>query len=202
MKLIDSFVEMCIQKEYVSQDEAQWLRYALEKRITSTIVFVPLIIIGLLIAEPASLLTFLITFFLLRTRTNGFHARSIGRCLLYSILGEVFFLRLLPTIWNEIIAFITLTMSIMLIWAYAPYNHPNMDLSSEEVVACARSAKLRLSILFFALCVFYIWRQAQLAEGIRMGIILTASTLVMARGLKKCKKGKELILFLFARRSF
>lgn len=190
MKPIDSFVGMCIQKEYVSQDEAQWLRYALEKRITSTIVFVPLAIIGLLIANPASLFTFLITFLLLRTRTNGFHARSVGRCLLYSILGEVFFLRLLPTLWNEIIAFIALTMSIMLIWAYAPYNHPNMDLSSEEVVACARSAKLRLSILVLALCVFYILRQPQLAEGIRMGIILTASTLVMARELK-CKNAKS-----------
>ena len=164
----------------MSQDEAQWLRYALEKRITSTIVFIPLIIIGLLIVDPASLLTFLITFFLLRTRTNGFHARSVGRCLLYSILGEVFFLRLLPTIWNEIIAFITLTMSIMLIWAYAPYNHHNMDLSSEEVAACARSAKLRLSILVFALCVFYIWKQEQLAEGILLGITMTASTLLMA----------------------
>lgn len=191
MKPIDSFVGMCIQKEYVSQDEAQWLRYALEKRITSTIAFIPLLIIGLLITNPASLLAFLITFFSLRTRTNGFHAKSVGRCLLYSILGEVFFLRVLPAIWNEIIAFIALAVSIMLIWVHAPYNHHNMALSSEEVVACAKSAKLRLSILFFALCVFYIWRLEQLAEGTLLGIIMTASTLVMVRGLKGAKKAKS-----------
>lgn len=185
MKLIDSFVEMCIQKEYVSQDEAQWLRYALEKRITSTIVFVPLIIIGLLIAEPASLLTFLITFFLLRTRTNGFHARSIGRCLLYSILGEVFFLRVLPMVWNDMVAFVALTMSFILIWTLAPYNHPNMDLSSEEVAACAKSAKERLSMLCLALVVLYVWKQYQIALGILWGIVMTASTLVMAYCIKE-----------------
>lgn len=191
MKPIDSFVGMCIQKEYVSQDEAQWLRYALEKQITSTVVFVPLLIIGLLITNLSSLLAFFITFFSLRTRTNGFHAKSVGRCLLYSILGEVFFLRVLPTIWNETIAFIATSMSIVLIWVHAPYNHPSMDLSPEEVVACAKSAKLRLSILVFSLCVFYTWRLEQLAEGILLGIIMTASTLAMVRGLKKCEKSKE-----------
>lgn len=180
MKSADSFVVMCIQKGYASEDEAPWLRYAFEKRITSAIAFVPLLIIGLLITNPAKLLAFLITFFLLRTRTNGFHAKSGGRCLLYSILGEVFFLRVLPMVWNDIIAFIALGMSIMLIWILAPYNHPNMDLSSEEVVVCAKSAKLRLSILALTFCILCIWRQTQLSEGILLGIVMTASTLAMA----------------------
>lgn len=180
MKQIESFVEMCIQKEYVSADDAQWLRYALEKRIASIMAFIPLLIVGLLITNPARLLAFLITFFTLRTRTNGFHAKSVGRCLLYSILGEVFFLRVLPMVWNDIIAFIALVLSIMLIWVLAPYNHPNMNLSSEEVIACAQSAKWRLSMLSLAVSVLYIWKQYQFAQGILLGIIMTATTLMMA----------------------
>lgn len=182
MKQVDTLVGMCIQKGYVSQDEAPWLRYALERRIISLIAFVVLFIIGLLITTPTTLLAFLITFCTLRSRTNGFHAKSVNRCLLYSILGEAFFLRVLPMIWNDITTFIVLAMSIMLIWILAPYNHPNMDLSSEEVAACAKSVKCRLRILIFALSVLYICKQTQLTLGIIQGIVMTAATLVMAYG--------------------
>lgn len=185
MKKIDCFVRLCIQKEYVSQDEAQWLRYALEKRIVSMIAFIPVLIVGLLITNPASLFGFLVTFFLLRIRTNGFHAKSVGRCLLYSVFGEVFFLKVLPMVWNDIVAFIALAMSIILIWVLAPYNHPNMELSSEEVTACANSAKWRLGMLVLSLSILYIWQQDNLAEGILFGIIMTASTLATAYCLQK-----------------
>lgn len=185
MKQVDTLVGMCIQKGYVSQDEAPWLRYALERRVTSIIAFVPLLIIGLSITNPARLFAFLITFFLLRTRTNGFHAKSVGRCLLYSIFGEVFFLKVLPMVWNDIVAFIALAMSSILIWVLAPYNHPNMDLSSEEVTACANSAKWRLGMLVLSLSILYIWQQENLAEGILLGIVMTASTLATAYCLQE-----------------
>ena len=163
MKQVDTLVGMCIQKGYVSQDEAPWLRYALERRVTSIIAFVPLLIIGLSITNPARLFAFLITFFMLRTRTNGFHAKSVGRCLLYSILGEVFFLKVLPMVWNDIVAFIALATSIILIWVLSPYNHPNMNLSSEEVTACAKSTKWRLVMLIFTLSILYARKWYQLA---------------------------------------
>mgnify|MGYP004712055379 CR=1 FL=1 len=180
VKQIDALVGMCIRKGYVSQGEAQWLRYALEKRVISLISFGPLLLIGFLLTNPATVLTFFVTFCLLRTRTNGFHAKSICTCILYSILGEILFLRILPTVWNNIIASISLAASIALIWFLAPYNHPNMDLSSEEVAVCAKSAKLRLSALCIALIVLYVWKQNQLTQGIHLGIIMTALTLVIA----------------------
>lgn len=177
---IDTLVGICIQKGYVSQDEAPWLRYALERRIASLTAFGVLLIIGLFITTPATLFAFLITFCSLRSRTNGYHAKSVGGCLFYSILGEVFYLRILPDVWNDVFAFIALDASIILIWFFAPYNHPNMDLSPEEVIACAKSAKWRLSTLIFALSVLYALQQYQLALGIVLGIVMTASTLVMA----------------------
>lgn len=55
---IDTLVGICIQKGYVSQDEAPWLRYALERRIVFLIAFVVLLIIGLLITTTITLLAF------------------------------------------------------------------------------------------------------------------------------------------------
>ena len=70
MRLIDSFVGMCIEKDYISQENAEWLQYALEKRIATVVCFVPLLILGFIIASPATVIGFLATFYLLRTRTK------------------------------------------------------------------------------------------------------------------------------------
>lgn len=191
MKQIDSLVSMCIQKEYVASEDEQWLRYAIEKRIASLCAFVPLVIVGLLIADSATVLSFFITFWLLRTRTNGFHAKSISRCIIYSILGEVFFLKVLPMVWNRIIAFVSLVVSLILIWLFAPYNHRNIDLSSKEIDACAKSAKWRLSVLIFALSILHLCKQDQFVEGILLGIVMTASTLVMAYCSQKTISSKS-----------
>lgn len=185
MKRISSFVEMCVERDYVSEDRAEWLQYALEKRILTVMGFVPLLILGFMIAHPATVIGFLIAFCLLRTRTNGFHAKSVARCLLYSIAGEVFFLKALPMLWNDIIAFVSLILSGALIWFLAPYNHPNMHLSSEEVTACAKSAKWRLSILLLTMVILYSQKWEPIALGIILGIVMAASTLAMAYCLKK-----------------
>lgn len=180
MKRIDAVVSMCIQRGYVSKDSAPWLRYALEKKIVSLMTFVPLVIIGSVITNPATAFTFITTVCVLRTRTNGFHAKSASRCIIYSMLAEVLFLKILPMVWNDVIAFAALTVAIVSIWLFAPYNHPNMDLSSEEVTACARSAKWRLSVLVLALVVLHFMQQWQLGEGILLGVVMTASTPMVA----------------------
>lgn len=179
MKQIDVLVDQCLKKGFVSQDEAPLLRYALEKRIITLVTFVPMIILGLLITSPATVIGFFLAFHLLRTRTNGFHAKKIGQCILYSALFEIFFLWILPIFLSKSIAFVFLTISIILIWILAPYNHPNMNLSSDEARACEKSAKWRLMTLILFLNVSYVLKMIQFSLGILLGIILTALTLVM-----------------------
>lgn len=180
MKQIESIVCACVQNGFVTQENAQWLRYALEKRIISLVAFILLAGIGIMIADLGTVFAFLGSFYYLRTRTNGFHAKSVGKCLLYSALGEVVFLKVLPTVWNDIIAFSALIVSIALIWFFAPYNHPGMDLTPEEVAACANSAKWRLAMLVLALPILHFIQQEHLVKGILLGIVMTASTLITA----------------------
>lgn len=177
MRHIDLLVEVCVQKGYVTEKQAPWLRYALERRLVSLVVFLS---IGLLITTPVTLIAFVICFYSLRARTNGYHAKSIVRCLIYSIVAEVFFLRVLPTVWNDMIACAALAISTVLIWILAPYNHPNMNLAPEEILACGKSAKFRLSMLIFALSTLYVWGKDQFARGILLGIVMKASALATA----------------------
>lgn len=169
MKPIDYFTNMCINNGYITQEQAPWLHYGIEKRVTAFIISIPMLIVGSLVSSPAVAFSFYFSFYLLRSRTNGFHAKSFGGCVILSILTETFFLGILPRVWNDTVVTALLIASIIIIFVLAPYNHPNMDLSSEEIVECARSAKRRLSVLILFLIVLHILQFNQLATGIIIG---------------------------------
>lgn len=180
MKPIDSFTNMCIDNGYITQEQAPWLHYGIEKRVTTLLISIPMIIIGSLISSPSMAVSFYISFYLLRSRTNGFHASSFVGCFALSILTEIFFLGFLPHIWNKAVATVLLIVSIIFIFILAPYNHPNMDLSSEELAECARSAKRRLLGLILSLIIMHILHINELATGILLGIVMVAVTLTFA----------------------
>lgn len=180
MKPIDSFTNMCINSGYITQEQAPWLHYGIEKRVTALLISIPMIIVGSLISSPSMAVSFYISFYLLRSRTSGFHASSFGGCFILSMLTEIFFLGILPRIWNEVVATALLIVSIFSIFILAPYNHPNMDLSSEELVECAKSAKRRLLALILFQIVMHILHFNELATGIILGIVMVAVTLTFA----------------------
>lgn len=184
MKQIDSLVEICINKGYITREQAPWLRYGIEKRITSFLISIPMLIVGSWISSPAMAISFYISFCLLRTRTNGIHAKSPGGCFILSILTEAVFLGFLPRVWNDIAEIVLFIASTICIYALAPYNHPNMNLSPEEFAACGQSAKRRLLLLVLLLIVLRAWHFNQFATGILLGIVMVAVTLTFAYILK------------------
>lgn len=180
MKPIDSFTNMCIDNGYITQEQAPWLCYGIEKRITTFLISIPMLIVGSWVSSPAIAVSFYISFCLLRSRTNGIHAKSFGGCLILSVLTEVFFLGILPRVWNEAVATALLFASTISIFILAPYNHPNMNLSSKELVECARSAKRRLLALLLFLIVMHVLQFNRLATGVLLGIVMVAVTLTFA----------------------
>lgn len=180
MKSVDTFINICIDNGYITQEHAPWLRYGIEKRITTLLVTIPMLIVGCLLSSAAMTLSFYFSFCFLRSRTNGFHAKSFGGCLIFSLLTEAFALGVLSRVWDETIASILLIASTISIYALAPYNHPNMDLSQDELVECAQSAKRRLFTLILFMVVLYMLRFHQMATGILSGIVVVAVTLIFA----------------------
>lgn len=184
MKYIGTLVDVCIAKGYITLDQAPWLYYGIEKRVTTILISIPMLIIGSLASTPAMSIAFYISFCLLRARTNGLHAKTLTGCLILSIISEILFLGIIPFILNANAAISLLIISIISIAVLAPYNHPNIDLSDEESTACAKSAKKRLIILILLLIILYVMQLEQLATGILLGIVMAAVTLVLAYILK------------------
>lgn len=170
MKYIGTLVDVCIAKGYITQDQAPWLYYGIEKRVTTILVSVPMLIIGTLVSTPAMSIAFYISFCSLRTRTNGLHAKTLAGCLILSIISEIFFLGILPCILDDTVTISLLIVSTISIAVLAPYNHPNMALSAEESMACAKSAKKRLLILILLLIILYVMRLKQFVNSMAKSI--------------------------------
>lgn len=124
MKLISTLVDMCIAKGYITQDQAPWLYYGIEKRVASILISIPMLIVGALVSTPAMAIAFYFSFCSLRTRTNGLHAKTLAGCLFLSMLSEIFFLGIVPCILDDVVTISLLTISTVSIVVLAPYNHP------------------------------------------------------------------------------
>lgn len=191
MKLVSALVDKCITRGYITQGQAPWLYYGIEKRLTTILISIPMLIIGSLVSTPAIAIAFYVSFYLLRSRTNGLHAKTLLGCLIHSILSEVFFLGVLSYILDEAIASFLLILSAISIFYLAPYNHHNMGLSVEEAMACAKSAKRRLAMLILLLIALYLMQLNQFSTGILLGIVMTAVMLVFAYILKGEKSNEK-----------
>lgn len=186
--MIDTLVNYCVINGYVSEQQAPWLKYGLQKRIIGLIVAIPFILLGILVSNIPLTITYYSCFRFLRCRTNGLHAKTVLGCFLASIICVVFFLGLIAPALNFWITYILLAGSSAVIFFLAPYKHPNLELSKIEISVCARSSKFRLCTMLFAYLVMTFFKFHCIAKGIVLSIVTTAVMLVLAYILKKGDK--------------
>lgn len=180
MRYIDVVVKKTVEAGIITCDEAPWLQYALEKRAAVLILLIPLLYIGARVSSLKTVVSFYISCRSVRSYTNGIHANSFAGCVLGSIMWEVVFLGILRCMLSIPIKNILMLISLIVIWSLAPYNHSNMELSKEEVQACAAKAKKR-TILTVAVAIgLYIFSVDDIADGISLGVVMTSMMLVLS----------------------
>lgn len=177
---IDMVVQKCVKEEYITQERAPWLRYAIEKKLSSILISIPFLLFGLLLSKPGTALAFYIGFCFLRERTSGMHAKTIAGCFLLSLLFEYLFLGVL--FWRLSMGWIVFLaiISSVVIYLYAPYDHPSMGFSSKERQICSHKAKIRLLVIILLSILFFLLGQHTITSGLCLSIAMAALLLVFA----------------------
>lgn len=181
VKWIDSFCSYCLKIGYVTEDRIPWLRYAIQKKYVVILIAIPFLITGVLLSSISTACTFLFSFYFLRTRTNGFHAKNIWSCFFISLVSEIIFLGVLPYIMKNTYIIGLLFLSAIYIWVASPAKCPNFVLTDSEMKACAISAKIRMLIIVSAWFIFHLLNNSQVSEGLAFGMIMTACGLAAAK---------------------
>lgn len=179
--LVDWFTNYCISNALISKDNEAWFRYGLEKRICTWVVLIPFIVIAVYLSGLWTAISYITSFFYLRSQTNGYHAKTHWGCFVGSILLELFFLMVIEPMLNTIFILVMVSITALIVFLFAPFNHPMMNLDDQEYAACKKVARIRciLSAITCCTCVFF--GLQEIAEGISLGCAMTSTLLVLAK---------------------
>lgn len=189
--LLYRFALGCVEEKIIAEEELEWLVYGLEKRITTAITAIFFLLIGIHLADATSVIAFLSSFYFLRVRTNGYHANSFFGCLIISLLLEGFFLKLVLPALNSSIFFLLNIADFWTIFLFAPFTNRNMHLDDEELMACRKTSRIRISLLFTASMLLYTFDELNVSKGILLGNTMTALLLIIAYIKREKEKTKN-----------
>lgn len=179
--IINTLCNYCLRNDIISSNDLPLLRYCLEKKLYTFLVSVPLFVLGVVLTDFITTISFLWSFYFLRKSTNGFHAKTAIGCFIGSICIEYLLLQFICPFLSLPIVAVLIALSSASIWRLAPFNHPNMNLSPDEVMACRTSSRRHLTILISLIFLFYyIFSAIQIIKGITIGIALDAFLLNIA----------------------
>ncbi len=178
--LLYRFALGCVEEKIIDNAELDWLVYGLEKRVTTAITAIFFLLIGIHLADTLSVIAFLSSFYFLRVRTNGYHAKSFLSCLIVSLLLEGFFLKLVLPALNSFIFFLLNIVDFWTIFLFAPFANRNMHLDGEEIQACRKTSRIRISVLFMTSTLLYTFDELNVSKGILLGNTMTALLLIIA----------------------
>lgn len=178
--LLYRFALGCVEEKIIDNAELDWLVYGLEKWITTAITAIFFLLIGIHLADATSVIAFLSSFYFLRVRTNGYHANSFLGCLITSLLLEGFFLKLVLPALNSFIFILLNIADFWTVFLFAPFANRNMHLDEKELMACRKTSRIRMSVLFTASLLLYTFGQLNVSKGILLGNTMTALLLIIA----------------------
>lgn len=178
--IVDVLSDFCIRHEIITSEDLPMFRYCVEKRFYSAVVFLPLFLLGIIWTNFATTVAFLGAFSYLRSTTNGLHAKSPGTCFIFSILIEFILFKFVIPLLNKPNVIVALCISFFIVFLLAPYNHPNMDLTPDEIDACRASSRIRMVQLLFILLISSVLAWTDFTIGLFLGIALVSVLLILA----------------------
>ncbi len=144
-----------VEENIIKNTNREEFVYAITLLLEKWITILTILIISVICSRLCPTIIFLISFFLLRKYTGGYHAKSFWQCYFTTIFT---YLALIMSdaliIANQNIMFILLTGSVIVIIFFGTINHPNMDMNIKEITASKKVARLlvvtEVSFIWFA----------------------------------------------------
>lgn len=168
-----------ITHNLISAEQEEWCNYALVRRLEFTLSLVLFLIIGILISGIAETVLFCFGVFILRKRTNGYHAKTFAGCLIQSSCSEILALLIVPCIF-PLMQIVLLIIASVIILFLAPVNNKNIHLNCDEMSALRKSTRVRLVFIIGATC-FLSFSYPRLSAYLVMAIFYVAMLILLSR---------------------
>lgn len=180
--MVVKFVDMLINYEILDKPCREQYIYALTLRMEQMLTYSILLVIAIITQKVLWGTVYAISFVLLRKTTGGFHAKTFAECLLGTSVTFIFILELIaPFLGKHMFAeSLLLLCSVICIIKFAPVNHPNLALTTEEKSRHKKWSRfvlgLELIFAFIGMLLKMDWQQY-----IILGIITCAVFIIIAK---------------------
>ena len=144
-KLMDMVSAKLVTEGVVKACDKEWFAYGLERRILTIFTAIPFLIIAIALSDIWTAVMYLCSFYFLRVRTNGYHAKTIVSCIAWSLILELcFVLWFLPKLNTIGSICVVNVVAAIVVFAFAPVNNSNIHFDEAELQAVRVKARQRI----------------------------------------------------------
>ena len=186
--LAHRLVDYLIENDITSSSMRDVHIYSFEVLFGKILNYGTLLLLAYVNRNIISTLFFMLTFFSLRGRTGGYHAPRatgcyIGTLFIYFTVSKIIVKFLVQ---NTYTLFGTVVISSIIIFFFAPLNHPNLKLDENEIQACKNYSRW-LAVLISTIIFMSIWLDIipTFIPYIAAGIGIDAGLLILGKILKQ-----------------
>ena len=192
-----SVVRSLIKNDMIEMENAEVYQYGFEILFSSITTFLIAVLSGVLLHCFTAAMLFFIIFATFRQICGGYHANHYWSCNLLFLLvinAVLVVYRFFPTDSFTTMHYIFLTVSLLIICAYAPVENENKPLSAEQVLLFRKISRIIAILLTMISCLIDIFHNPYVK--LIDSTLLAISVSILVVGLKerreyneKCKEG-------------
>lgn len=180
-KLLVKLSCLCIEKRIITQAQAEWFVYGVEKRLSTILAAIPCFYVAILLSDLTCATFFFATYFYIRRFSGGYHAKTVCGCIFFSLATEIVVLGIVCSIGSHLFFLLCILPCMLIIHLLSPCNHPNLHLTEVEVSACKKHTRIRILMVALAFFVSYVSGVRTILQGITAGCILASMTLLLGQ---------------------
>ncbi|MBD5535925.1 MAG: accessory gene regulator B family protein [Lachnospiraceae bacterium] len=186
-KMALKLVNQMEMEKIISKSSCEYYEYALISMVEHAITIGTMLLLGLVFRQILPTICFMVSFFSLRKRTGGFHADKFWQCYLGTVITYIVVMQAVPILCiNQIIMYGMLFFAIVLICIMGTINHPNIDMSKNELQESKKAARLVVLMEVMIIAVLVYLKVDILYIGyMSVAIILCAFLMCMAKIIKQ-----------------
>lgn len=174
-------------EKIISKSNCEYYQYALISIIEQAVTVGTMLLLGLLFRQILPTICFIVFFLSLRKRTGGFHAEKFWQCYLGTVIIFGMVIQIVPMLCrNPVVMYIMLFIAIVLICIMGTINHPNMDMSKNELQESKKAARLLVLMEIMIIAVLVYLKVDIIYIGyMSLAIILCAFLMCLAKIIKQ-----------------
>ena len=158
MNTLSNYLTRClISNNIVEKEQEEEYVYGFQIIFGKLLSYTTLILLSLYYEVLIPGLIFMGVFFSLRGRTGGYHARTSLRCYFATVVTYLVVVQVGAPVLEgrEYVSIIISMVSVIIVFVFAPINHPNLMLDGQEIQVCRQSSRWLVSMVAGCIWIAY-----------------------------------------------